>query len=128
MMMDNMKMQARGKSLKDLVGAMEEDDAKSIPTLVLRISAGPEGIEIEKGNSDGTFTSEGADTETPAEDMGEIESGTFEKEGNGEETDGVASQDMGSAMPESEPDDSGRSMFEMLIEKKKKEKEGAGGY
>ena len=130
--MENLNLKARGKSLNDLVGAMEEDDAKSIPTLMLRISAGPEGIEIEKGNPDGTFTkTEG----TPEEEGSELESGSPEQEKSenelgvpeekqGAEMDGAASQDMGAEMPEGEGDDSGRSMFEMIIAKKKKEAEG----
>jgi hypothetical protein len=129
--MENLNLKARGESLKDLTSAMEEDDAKSIPTLMLRITSGPEGIEIEKGNEDGSFSSmkEG----TPEEEGNELESGTPEQEKGENElgipeskqgVDGVASQDMGSEMPEGEPDDSGRSMFEMIIAKKKKEAEG----
>jgi len=113
-MMQDMKMQARGKSLKDLVGAMEEDDAKSIPSLTIKISAGAEGIEVEKVGGEGEV--EGAEeAETPGAKPGE-------------EMDDAASEDMGASMPDGEGDDSGRSAFEMLIEKKKKEKEGRGGY
>ena len=47
-MYEDMEMGARGKSLQNLIGTMEKDDAKSIPSVMLKISAGPQGIEIEQ--------------------------------------------------------------------------------
>ena len=51
--MEDMKMQARSKSLGNLMNVMEEDDANSIPAVVLKITAGPGGIEIEKQGGEG---------------------------------------------------------------------------
>jgi hypothetical protein len=119
--MHDLNLKARGQSLNDLVGAMEEDDAKSIPTLMIRITATPEGIEIEKSNPDGSFSK----TESEGEEKNEIESEEPEMEaGENEIGKPEAEQEMGAEMPENESADSGQSAFEMLIAKKKKEKEG----
>ena len=102
-MMEDMRMQAKGKSLGNLIGAMEEDDAKSIPSLTLKITSGQEGIEVEKIAGEG-------------EVEGDKESETEKEMDNGMEEN--------SPYPKEDGEEGSPDAFAMLIAKKKKEKQG----
>lgn len=95
--MDDMKLKARGASLKGLMDAMGEDDAMAIPAVTLKISAGPGGIKIEK---DGIEV--GADGEEK------------EQEGPGPD------ESMGHEMAEGEEMGGEEDPFEAILKKKKR--------
>lgn len=126
--MKDLMMKARGQSLKDLVSTMEEDDAKSIPTLMLKITAGPEGIEIEKTGGEGEVESdeqetEGMETENESETEGEgMPTATEVETPEEDKAEGGEMNEPASHLPHAGPD----AMFEMLIAKKKKKPEEMG--
>lgn len=100
--MDDLNMQARGQSLKDLMGAMDEDSARSVPAIMLKITAGPSGIEVEKTGGDGELN-DGDEKELGAEPQAPDQSG------NGP----TPPQSMG-----------GGNAFEELLARKKQERQG----
>lgn len=123
-MMNDMNLHARGQSLKDLVGAMEEDDAKSIPTLMIKITSGPGGIHVEKTGGDGEVANDMMEG-NPEHEAGETPEQEKEEMAAGD-TESPASH-MEVIEPNDESNDiSGgpESAFEMLIAKKKKIKDG----